>query len=312
MALILITHDMGVVAETARAGRGAVCRPEGRGAAGARAVRRPRTIPIPRRCWRRCPNARPNGGCRRSRASCPASSTGPTGCLFSPRCPFADERLPQQPAAAEAPTLGLARCHYPLNDRRGSRSGCQHGASARRQPGDEPDRQGRRTRRRGRGRPWPDPHYAVGGGLFAKADGAGRSPRRASRCTPGKTLAVVGESGCGKSTLARLVTMIERADRRHAAIWTANPATPRRPGPRCAHRADRLPGSLRLAQPAPAGRRDPRGTAEDQPPPDVRQRTPEQGPRDAGASSACAPSITTAIRTCSPAASASASRSPAR
>ena len=36
-----------------------------------------------------------------------------------------------------------------------------------------------------------------------------RCAARASSCTTGRTLAVVGESGCGKSTLARLVTLIE-------------------------------------------------------------------------------------------------------
>ena len=45
-AIVLITHDLGVVAETARAGRRHVCRPQGRGGAGRGAVRRSRCIPI--------------------------------------------------------------------------------------------------------------------------------------------------------------------------------------------------------------------------------------------------------------------------
>ena len=52
-------------------------------------------------------------------------------------------------------------------------------------------------------------HYEVSRGAFRESatlkalDGASFTVDR------GKTLAVVGESGCGKSTLARLVTMIE-------------------------------------------------------------------------------------------------------
>ena len=44
-AIVLITHDLGVVAETTRARRRHVCRPQGRGGAGRGAVRAARCIP---------------------------------------------------------------------------------------------------------------------------------------------------------------------------------------------------------------------------------------------------------------------------
>ncbi len=52
-------------------------------------------------------------------------------------------------------------------------------------------------------------HYAVGGGMFGKAQTVRALTDASFSVYPGKTLAVVGESGCGKSTLARLVTLIE-------------------------------------------------------------------------------------------------------
>lgn len=51
--------------------------------------------------------------------------------------------------------------------------------------------------------------YAVGGGMFRKAQEVQALRGVSFTLERGRTLAVVGESGCGKSTLARLVTMIE-------------------------------------------------------------------------------------------------------
>ena len=76
MGLVLITHDMGVVAETADrvvvqyAGR-QVEQSATRDAVPAIRITRTRTA-----CSRPCPNARPAVACRQSRAWCPASSTG--------------------------------------------------------------------------------------------------------------------------------------------------------------------------------------------------------------------------------------------
>ena len=84
--------------------------------------------------------------------------------------------------------------------------------------------------------------------------------------TAGRTLAVVGESGCGKSTLARMVTMIEKPTSGPLMIdGTDVVAAGRQDAARAAPEgADGVPGSLRLAQPAQAGRPDPGRAAGDQ------------------------------------------------
>ena len=37
------------------------------------------------------------------------------GCLFSPRCEFADDRCKSEPPNVGEAEAGFARCHYPLN-----------------------------------------------------------------------------------------------------------------------------------------------------------------------------------------------------
>ncbi|MCM8736511.1 ABC transporter ATP-binding protein [Azospirillum sp. A1-3] len=116
MALILITHDMGVVAETAQrvvvmyAGQVAETRPVGS------LFERPRhpytgalLDALPERALgkRRLPTIP---------GMVPGIADRPAGCLFSPRCRFADARC-----RAERPALfdvddGRARCFYPLPD----------------------------------------------------------------------------------------------------------------------------------------------------------------------------------------------------
>ncbi|MBP2307181.1 ATP-binding cassette domain-containing protein [Azospirillum melinis] len=116
MALILITHDMGVVAETAQrvvvmyAGQVAETRPV------QSLFERPRhpytgalLDALPERALgkRRLPTIP---------GMVPGIADRPAGCLFSPRCRFADARC-----RAERPALfdvddGRARCFYPLPD----------------------------------------------------------------------------------------------------------------------------------------------------------------------------------------------------
>ena len=142
-----------------------------------------------------------------------------------------------------------------------------------------------------------------------------RWPAPASTLAAGKTLAVVGESGCGKSTLAPHDHHDRAADQRQAAD--------RRHRRRSAPAAETLRGlraKVQMVFQNPYGSLNPRkqvGQILEEPleintPMKSAERAHAIAQRDDGARSACGRSTTAAIRTCSPAASASASPSPAR
>ncbi len=113
MALVLITHDMGVVAETAErvsvqyAGQ----KVEEQPVAGLfETPHHPYTAALL--------SALPERATGRHLPTIPGVVPGqfdrPVGCLFSPRCHFADNRCRTEPPKPAAASLGLARCHYPL------------------------------------------------------------------------------------------------------------------------------------------------------------------------------------------------------
>ncbi|WP_292289497.1 ABC transporter ATP-binding protein [Marivita sp.] len=114
MGLILITHDMGVVAETAErvavqyAGQKVEDQPV------ADLFERPHhpytaalLAALPERATERRLPTIPG--------VVPGQHDRPRGCLFSPRCKFADERCRDIPPPVQPRPIGLARCHYPLN-----------------------------------------------------------------------------------------------------------------------------------------------------------------------------------------------------
>jgi dipeptide transport system ATP-binding protein len=116
MALILITHNMGVVAEMARriivmyAGQIV----EDRSAAGLfDAPEHPYTAALLAALPER-------GGIDGRLATIPGMIPGPydrpTGCLFSPRCAYATEFSRRVPPELRAWQGGHIRCHYPLGD----------------------------------------------------------------------------------------------------------------------------------------------------------------------------------------------------
>jgi len=113
MALVLITHDMGVVAETAQrvsvqyAGQKVE---EQDVKALFRTPHHPYTNALL--------SALPERASSRQLPSIPGVVPGqfdrPAGCLFSPRCSLADSRCVSLQPQAASEAFGYARCHYPL------------------------------------------------------------------------------------------------------------------------------------------------------------------------------------------------------
>ncbi len=114
MGLVLITHDMGVVAETAErvsvqyAGQKIEEQPVG---PLFRNPHHPYTAALL--------DALPERATERLLPTIPGVVPGqfdrPAGCLFSPRCRFADETCRTMPPKPRGEGVGQARCHYPLN-----------------------------------------------------------------------------------------------------------------------------------------------------------------------------------------------------
>ena len=118
MALVLITHDMGVVAETAHrvmvmyAGQQVEGQPVDRLFA---APRHPYTAALL--------EALPERSAGHHRLATipgvvPGIADRPDGCVFNPRCGFATDRCRSEQPALRADDGLLVRCHYPLADGR--------------------------------------------------------------------------------------------------------------------------------------------------------------------------------------------------
>ena len=114
MGLVLITHDMGVVAETAErvsvqyAGQKVEEQPVADLFA---APHHPYTAALL--------DALPERATERLLPTIPGVVPGqfdrPRGCLFSPRCKFANDKCRTTPPPPLSPDLGYARCFYPRN-----------------------------------------------------------------------------------------------------------------------------------------------------------------------------------------------------
>jgi dipeptide transport system ATP-binding protein len=114
MALVLITHDMGVVAETAErvvvqyAGLQVERQP-------VRDLFRAPHHPYTAALLAALPDRARGARLPSIPGIVPGQGDRPPACVFNPRCPYADDRCrsidpPRQPEA-----LGAALCHYPLN-----------------------------------------------------------------------------------------------------------------------------------------------------------------------------------------------------
>ncbi len=238
MAVVIITHDLGVVAETADeiavmyAGRIVERAPAARifaapehpytwGLLGSiprlDAPRGTELVPIP---------GRP-----------PTLTDLPGGCAFAPRCPYARPRHREvdPPLAAGAGRAG-PRGRLPARPGRAAAAAAVTGQAL--------------VEVRDLVK-----HFPAGRGVIVRrdasvvhaVDGVSFDVRR------GETLGIVGESGCGKTTTARLVLRLVDRDERHDRLrGRGHHARGRRAAEGAAARhADGLPGPLLVAEPAP-------------------------------------------------------------
>ncbi|MEC7760378.1 MAG: ABC transporter ATP-binding protein [Pseudomonadota bacterium] len=114
MGLILITHDMGVVAETAKRVQVQYAGQKVEEQEVRKLFAEPHhpytsalLAALPERATERHLPTIPG--------VVPGQYDRPAGCLFSPRCQFADETCRKVAPPVQPPELGLARCHYPVN-----------------------------------------------------------------------------------------------------------------------------------------------------------------------------------------------------
>ena len=179
MALVLITHNMGVVSRDGAARRGDVRRP-GDGAA----RRRRSCSPTPQHPYTAALLAampeRSAGGQRL--ATIPGVVPGvfdrPAGCLFAPRCAYATGAF----AAASGPSCapwqgGQVRCHYPLGDPQRERERI----APRRAPRAPQRGRSRMSERRRRSAATCAQVYAIRRGLFREPAHAAGGRRRVVR-----------------------------------------------------------------------------------------------------------------------------------
>ena len=113
MALILITHDMGVVAETAQrvqvqyAGQKVEEQP-------VRALFDTPHHPYTAALLAALPERATERRLPTIAGVVPGQFDRPQGCLFSPRCSQADDKCRREVPPVQSAALGLARCHYPI------------------------------------------------------------------------------------------------------------------------------------------------------------------------------------------------------
>ena len=295
MALVLITHDLGVVAEVAQR----VARDVRRADRRERGRRRPVRAAAPslhRGAARVAARAQRRPAPARARwpASSRARSTDRPAACSSPRCPYVRARCRRERPALFEVGASRARCFFPLPS--AGRAGRAMSAT----PPGARDRALPSTTRSRRG-------------LFGAARDGARARRRLARARAGTHARRRRRIGLRQEHARAPDRDARDADRGRAAHRRrrCRPAPTRRRGARCGAACRWCSRTRSRASTREEDRPGARGAARDQHRPEPAAER-EARPRRCWPASASRPSTTGAIRTCSRAGSASASRSRAR
>lgn len=152
----------------------------------------------------------------------PSLTAMPSGCPFSPRCPFATDRCrTERPELEDLGDGHLSACHY----REELTAGTLEPTANDEKNSDSLDLVGLEDAESAPGDPFAGSevvldvknlvkHFPVKEGiLFKKQTGAVQAVDDVSfQLRKGETIGIVGESGCGKSTLAKLLMRLEEPD----------------------------------------------------------------------------------------------------
>ena len=202
MAILLITHDLGVVSEMAH--RVAVMYAgEIVEMAGREEFFRNPQHPYTRKLFASLPGASRRGQqLEMIRGTVPQLDGDFAGCRFTPRCDYAWDKCEREvPAWSEAAADHGVRCHLQGEDRPAS-------VSAVAAPGVVPA-----SRAESALLEVADlkVHFPIHKGLFKRVAGQVRAVDGVSLAIrPGRTLALVGESGCGKTTVGKGILQLIR------------------------------------------------------------------------------------------------------
>ncbi|MBL8670494.1 MAG: ABC transporter ATP-binding protein [Alphaproteobacteria bacterium] len=203
IALIVITHNLGIVARYAdRVIVLYAARMAEQGPAEA-IFHRPRH-PYTMGLLRSVPRIDRPGGARLETIEGlpPSLAAPPSGCRFAPRCPYRIAGCDAQPPLVATDTGGLSACVRTAEIAAGSiawaRAAADAGAKAQ-VAADQPLLSVRGLTK----------HFVVSTGLLGRAGRVRAVEDVSFDVRPGETLGLVGESGCGKTTVGRLILRLE-------------------------------------------------------------------------------------------------------